>query len=322
MINNIEQLIMEASKFNTEEEKLQFIMNYFLNTVQYDYTYLLIKGYIQDSISELEPFSSEKDIVVNPFKKGKVKFTINGEEKEFDDSMCRTIRISKGSSKLLDRIDKLTHEVNGDVELFFRELRNILIEELLKHLDNVEIATENVDRIIENLKRSMREGIIAGKYFVSWDIKSIILKYLLEPNKHMPPIIENGLLKRGVCQHYANYLADLLSKIGITAKRVYGISELGHAWIAAIVDGRLVSIDLTRAIFIRDKFKGIPKEQNSSDWLISSFEDSFRMQPKRMITAVDIDENGDKKLLPYALNSENFDETIITNLLLEDQRKK
>ena len=321
MIDNVEQLIEEANKLDNQQERLIFVMNYFLNTVQYDYAYLLIKGYMQETISEVAPFSADSDIIVNPFKKGNVTYKINGEEKQFDDSMCTTTRISQGKSEMLEKIDELTQKSNGDIEYFFTQLKELLSNELLKHLDNGELVQENVERVIANIRKSMVAGRIVDKYFVGKDIKGILIDYLLEPNKYMPPVIENGLLKRGVCQHYANYLADLLQKIGINAKRVDGTSEMGHAWVAAIVDGKLKSIDLTRAIFIRDHFVGIPADQKSSDWLISTFEDGFKMQSTRTITGVGVDEQGNELSLPSVMNGNNFDEKEIIDLILTDKTK-
>lgn len=320
MIENIEQLIKVANKIEDQTERLSFVMNYFLKSVEYDYSYLLIKGYLQETISEIAPFSDE-DLIPNPFKKGRITLKVNNEDKEFDDSICTTTRISKGKSEMLEKIDELTHNSNGDLKQFFGQLRNVLYTELIKHLNNEEIVNENIERTIDNIQKSMGAGRIIGEYFVGKDIKSILIDYLLEPNKYMPPIIENGLLKRGVCQHYADYLEEVLPKMGIVAKRVDGTSEMGHAWIAAMVDGELKSVDLTRAIFIRDHFAGIPSNQKSSDWLISSFGDAFKMQNTRTVTSVGIDENGKDIPLPYVMNSQNFDEQIIINLLSSEKTK-
>lgn len=311
MIKNVDQLIENANLIKNETERLEYVMKFFFDIVEYDYSYLLIKGYIQETIEEIEPFSSELDLIENPFKKGGITIPINGEEKTYDDSYSTTSRISKGNSSLLDEIDKLTYNSNGNVDEFFIKFKEILTRELRKHIDNEKIINDNVNLTIERIKKCMEVGNIVEKYYIVRDIKSIITNHLLYPDKYMPPIIENGLLKRGVCKHYANYFQELLPKIGISAKRIDGISEMGHAWISVIVDGNLKSVDLTRAIFIRDNFLGIPKEQTSEDWLISDFEKTFDMQKTRIITGVGIDELGKEILLPYQLNKENFDEKII-----------
>lgn len=307
-MENMEQLIEQANCIESETERVRFVMNYFLNTVQYDYTYLLVKGYLGDSISEYDP---QVQIETNPFSKGKISLTQNGVTEEYDDSFCLSLNITKGESKLLDKIIEFSKTSNKDYEKFKKMVSSILEEELRKHIDNEEIVKISVERFIEKISndKEQRGRIIenqTGKYFVKNSIKKLILQYLVEPNKHFPPLIENGLIKRGVCQHYADYLSDLLPKIGIMAKRIDGTSELGHAWIAAIIDGECKSIDLTRAIFIRDGFKGIPLDQKSEDWLIADFEDTFKMQNTRTITGIGLDENGESIPTPYVINGTNF----------------
>lgn len=96
---------------------------------------------------------------------------------------------------------------------------------------------------------------------------------------------------------------------------------MGNNWIAAIIDDELKSIDLTRAIFIRDGLRGIPSEQKSSDWLIANFEDTFKMQKTRTITSVGVDENG-PILLPEIINISNYDEDYLKRIVLNQCKKK
>ena len=324
MIENIEQLIEQANQIKSESERVKFIMNYFLISVKYDYAYLIADGYMQGTISELYPFDNTKDIVLNPFKKGKITIPINGEPQEFDDSFCLTTRISKGESKLMDKIIELSQTCNGDIDYFFIKLQELLNEELKLHLDNSEIVNLNISNLISKIKKDMGIGRIiktnTGQYFITNDIKRVLLSYMVDPNKYFPPKIEDGILKAGVCQHYADYLQELLPKIGISAVRIDGTSELGHAWIAAIIDGNLKSIDLTRAIFIRDGFKGIPPEQKSTDWLIADFEDTFKMQKTRTISAVGYDE-GKPISLPQIINGSNYDMASLREIVINQCEK-
>lgn len=330
MIENVEQLIEKANLIESESERVKFVMDYFLDTVQYDYAYLVADGYMQETISELYPFDGEKDIVPNPFKKGKITIPINGETQEFNDSFCFTLRISKGESQLLNKIVELSNNCNGDINVFISELFKILSDTLKEHLNNDEIVKLNISNLVSKIKQNMNPGRIIKtsneQYFVSYDIKNVLLNYMLEPNKYFPPTEENGLLKKGVCQHFANYLQEFLPKIGIDAVRIDGTSELGHAWIATIIDGKLKSIDLTRALFVKDGFKGIPPEQRSSDWLIADFKDTFNMQKTRSINAVGIDEKGEPIKLPQVINGDNYNEEklmeYVINQCKKNKRKK
>ncbi len=328
MISNVEQLIEEANKIENETERLIFVMNYFLETVQYDYSYLFVVLYLRDRISKVD--IKGPNVSVNPFSKGQVILNINGEEKSFSDLLCLTAEVVEGQSMLLDEIVSMSHNSDGDVEKFFTKLSELLTRELAKHIGDSEVVKMNVELMISRLRESMKgyrleSGMVDGKkidYCLTADIKRILIQHILYPNEYMPPVIENGLLKRGVCQHYADYLAHLLPQIGIPAKRVDGFSLSGHAWIAAMVDGQLKSIDLTRAIFVRDHYIGIPEDQKSSDWLIADFEDTFVMQPTRKITGVGMDESGNSIPLPYAMTGENFNKELIISLLTEQKEKK
>ena len=319
MINSKEELIKESNQLKSEKDKVYFIMNYFLNTVNYDYRYLLIKGYMQESIEEVAPFNIEEDLIENPFKKGKLILTLNGEEKEFDDSYITTTRVSKGYSNLLEKIETL-EKTSQTEEEFYDKLKQILKQELEKHIDNPVIIEENTEKILSDLKERKRWGRITNKYFIGKDYKSIFIENMLEPDKYMPPVIENGLLKSGVCKHYASYLNELFKEIGIQSVIINGTSELGHAWIGTVIDGELKSIDLTRAVFIRDHFKNIPKNQTEEDWLIRDFQDTFYMQPTRTITGVEID--GKEILLSEVMNQNNFDENIIKNQMTKEENQK
>ena len=321
MVNSREELIKEANQLKSEQEKVSFIMNYFLNTVEYDYRYLLIKGYIQESIEEIAPFNMEEDLIENPFKKEKLLLKLNGEERPFDDSYITTTRVSRGYSKLLEEIDTL-EKTSQTEEEFYDQLKRLLEQELEKHIDNKMIIEESIEKIIFDLKERKRWGRITSKYFIGKDCKSILIENMLEPDKYMPPLIENSLLKKGVCKHYAAYLNDLLKEIGIKSVIISGTSELGHAWIGAMINDELKSIDLTRAVFIRDHFKNIPRNQTEEDWLIADFQDTFRMQPTRTITGLRKEEDEKEYILKEQMDRNNFDESMIRNYILKQEKKR
>ncbi len=323
MIESLEQLIDNANQIKNETERVNYVMNYFLQNVEYDYGYLLAKGYLQGTISGVtftdenhKPFLSK-----NPFSIGKRIINCNGKEMICDDSYCSTANIVNGKSSLFDEVTHLLNSCEGDKDKFILELYDLFTEELSKHTDNDEIITKNVFDIVKKYRESMNTGKILNNenvnYFIAPDIKEVMLNFMIYPQKYMPQIIENGLIKKGVCEHYANYFAEILPQIGIPCVRIDGTSELGHAWNAAIVDGKLKSIDLTRAVFIRDKWKGISKEQTSADWLLADFSDTFRWQVTRTIDGVGVDENYKSIPLGYIVNGDNFNEEIMTNLVMK-----
>jgi len=50
-LKNIDELISKANEISDTNEKVQFILNYFLENVKYNYAYLFATGYVQGSIS-------------------------------------------------------------------------------------------------------------------------------------------------------------------------------------------------------------------------------------------------------------------------------
>lgn len=327
MISNVDQLIEQANLIENETDRVNFVMNYFLQTVQYNYGYLLAYGYLQGTISNVDfKGNNEKPLLSkNPFSKGKITINVNGEQKEFDDSLCTTVKITDGESALFDKVVELSNSCGGNKDEFILQLYDLFVNELSKHINNDNIVSQNVFDIVSKYKQSMNLGDIRksekGEFFITPDIKKVMICFMLYPQRYMPSIIENGLMKKGVCENYADYFAELLPKIGISCIRIDGTSELGHAWNAAIVDGKLKSIDLTRAIFIRDNWNGIPEEQKSEDWLLADFPDTFRWQSTRSIQEAGLDENHKPIPLGYIVNGTNFNEESLTDLVIKYSKR-
>ena len=78
---------------------------------------------------------------------------------------------------------------------------------------------------------------------------------------------------------------------------------------------------MTRALFVKDGYKGIPPEQRSSDWLIADFKDTFDMQKTRSINAVGIDETGEPIKLPQVINGDNYDEKELIEYVINQFKK-
>ena len=321
----IEELIEQANSIEDEQQRLEFVMNYFLQNVEYDYTYLLIKGYLQGKITGIKAFTPDC-LIPNPFSKGVITAKTNGETVELNDTISYTSVVVGEESDLLKRLDKATKECNGDFEKYKKIATEILEEELYKHIDKREIVEKSVQRFIDILSYQFENNYgklvtkDGTKYLIGRDIKTIILYCLLEPEKYFPPVIENDILKRGVCIDYSKYLKNLLEKVGLKAVRLEGISELGHSWLAVSVNKKYKSVDLTRAVFIRDGFLGIPKDQTSKDWLIRDFKDTFDMQETRKITGIVNDEN-ELVELQVPIDKNNFNQEELEKLLTNNRTK-
>ena len=298
MINNIDELIEKANSIE-DEERLSYVLNYFLNNIEYDYACLLASGYVRENISEIGGYVTE----INPFKTGE----IDG----YNDSYCISIKIV-GESNMLNEIHNI-YMNSKDKQSFFINLRDYLTNELKKHVTNIDVVNKNIDNLMTKIENDMQKhAIINNTYYASYNAKTVFCNYIIHKKENFPEIIENGILKKGICDTFSNYLNDLLPKIGINTVKIIGKSELAHAWNAVIVNNKLKSIDLTRAVFIRDGFKGIPEDQKSTDWLISDFKDVFKMQETRTIESIS---NGPK--LDQVITKDNYDEEKLIDIVLD-----
>lgn len=138
MISNVDQLIEQANLIENETDRVNFVMNYFLQTVQYNYGYLLAYGYLQGTISNVDfKGNNGKPLLSkNPFSKGKITINVNGEQKEFDDSLCTTVKITDGESALFDKVVELSNSCGGNKDEFILQLYDLFVNELSKHINN------------------------------------------------------------------------------------------------------------------------------------------------------------------------------------------
>lgn len=304
-IETREELLERASQFERKEERLKFIMQYFLRNVKYDYAYLFAKGYVQGNISEVE----------TNYKLGFDKMQ-SGQEEKF----VLTRQVLKGKSEIFEDIIKLRDKNEGDYVGFISQLKNYITNFMREHIDNNEIIIDTVQELIAKIEQDLAKKV-PMKYGSStidlgFDISAILIDYLLNAKKRFPTIIEGGILKKGVCEAYSEYLVPLLREVGIEAYLMDGTSELEHAWILAKINGNYQSIDLTRAVFIRDGFKGIPQEQKSEDWLYHDLGKMFRMQKTRSISAI----NG--MTLKNIIDASNYTPELFSYLMTEILTKK
>lgn len=300
MINNAEELLAEAEKYKDIRDKTLFIMNYFMENIKYNYAYLFAKGYAQGTISGvLENF----------------KIVINKTRTDGDEPYALTSSILQGESRIFNDILRIRDENSEDYDSFIEKLKSYITTELRGHLRNDSIVAENVDIVMRRIEQGLRERIKinhkGNEYEFNYDISKVLINFLIEPKKYFPPEFENGLITNGVCEDYTDYLVTFLKQAGIEAHSVEGTSELGHAWVIIRNGEEYRSIDLTRAVFIRDGFIGIPQEQTSEDWLYSDLGDMFQMQETRSITKID------GKELPHVINGQNYDEALFIRMMDE-----
>lgn len=289
MINSREELLEQANKISNQEERVKFIMNYFLQTANFNYAYLLVSYTIPDDTK-----ISLGNLIAN--KSGDPESTDVVWSSTFDKT-----------SKHLDGIMKIKENCNGNLEEFTTQLRNYLEEETKGLVDNdkkaKETAQEFTQKIITDMRKTQVVDFDGTPVPLSKDITRVLAEYRLNLNKAFPKEIENGLIKKAVCNQFSTYLIPLLREAGIDVFEVQGTSDTGHSWIIAKIGDDYKSLDLTRAIERRDGATSIPKEQTSEDWLYADIEKMFEMQSTRTITNID----GIELKKENTITSENFE---------------
>ena len=300
MINSVEELLEQANEIKDKEARIKFIMNYFLDNVKYNYSFLFTKGYMQGTITGISK---------------NLKLAINKTRSDGDEEISLTRDILQGESRIFNDILQIRDNNSEDYSKFIDELRNYIIEELNSHLENESIVAQSVETIMKKIEQGLREkrkvNYDGHEFDVNYDISKVLIDFLIKPKKYFPTEFNNGLITNGVCADYTENIVPILKRAGIETYGVHGTSELGHAWIIVKVGNEYKSIDLTRAVMIRDGFKGIPEGQTSEDWLYSNLEDIFKTQETRSITKID------GKELPYIIDGTNYDESTFRKIMEE-----
>lgn len=80
-------------------------------------------------------------------------------------------------------------------------------------------------------------------------------------------IYENGLITKGVCKDFEEFISNVCAELGIKSKRIKGKTNVGHQWNETEVDGQKLVYDITYAMFAKDHFANWGEKTTPSDWL-------------------------------------------------------
>lgn len=300
MMSSREELVAQARQIEDKEEQIKFIMKYFLENVQYNYAYLFAKGYAEGSISKVSSMYG---------------LGINKTRADGDSEFSMTQSVVEGESEIHNDILAIRDKNSDDYDKFIEELRSYISGVMESHLNNEIIVSKNVGSVMAQIEKCLR-----AKSTIKYndmdiecnnDISKVLIDFILKPKDYFPPEYDNGLIMSGVCEDYTKYLVGLFKDLEIEAHDIGGTSELGHAWVIVKDGDQYKSIDLTRAVFIRDGFKGIPKEQTSIDWLYTDLDKMFAMQKTRTITEID------GKKLDSTISGQNYSAEDFSKLMGE-----
>ena len=230
-------------------------------------------------------------------------------------------RIFKGNSAIFKDLVAIEEKCAEDYNKFVNSIREYIKKELEKHIQDESVVTENANNLAEKIGNDLINKKLDVKLYdthcpLNFDTSGLLTEYLLNSSGNFPMEVENGLLKKGVCAHYTEYLLPILKELGIEAYRLGGTSMYAHAWILVNTDEGYKSVDLTRAINKRDGVLGIPPEQTCQDWLFSDLGKTFKMQSSRTITEID----GQK--LERAITPENYNEEEFNQIMEKIKTKQ
>jgi len=272
-IKNYDELIEIAKSLETEEQKVFLLCNYFMENVTYNYAYLeTIRIDRQDT--GMEEMVQEIDSKYNAY---------NEEEH----------RLAK---------QELEEKMREDMQKRYKD-ENILekqLKEFLSAIDNYygTIIPAQPERKVTVFGKESKINAIPERAMQFAESIRTIKNENSELLNHK--ILDNGLLKQGVCAEFAPYAKKYFDDLGMACEIVYGQGTVDHVWNLVKVNGKLRHLDLTNAIFIRDGYGENPTKAIPENWYMASTNEIFKMQPCRKIQKI-----GDSKS-NQDITSENF----------------
>lgn len=307
-----EQFIEAAKKIKNQEEQVRFICGYIRQNAQYDYktlfnaicTYGASMVYHEDIDLSKDTYQAE---------------LLRGALPELENPIIRLRRIIKcdGENPIISKLIELNTTENPEGNLTTQESvsqyatriwEEIILPEIKSHTDNQEIIEDCRQEYEEYVEKSIGTSIvgiqdkdkqICGAMF--YDMAYILVNNMGKIDERHPCEGHNGLLTKGVCKHYAEFLHKAFDDVGIDNALVGGISECNHAWNVVRVNGEIKYIDTTREVFIRDGYGNIPKQEKGK-WILCNAQDMFKMQPGRRIYEI-----GETKL-EEEITAENYEQ--------------
>lgn len=157
----------------------------------------------------------------------------------------------------------------------------------LKH--DASLSDEAVDRLLQfygkkQLVPATPERKMFGKIYPATFKHYVTNNLLMSLNQVPSPVTyENGLIKKGVCAHFSEFIKSVCNNHGIECSILGGSTPVAHAW------NRVSSLhyDITYAMFVRDHYNDWDKKTTSSHWLGVSDKALLTTHPTRTISSED-----------------------------------
>ena len=281
-INSYHKLI-EIMKALSNEEKLIFVYNYFYREVDYNY-FEWLYGFLSYGVVNFDLGYDNYTGEIN--KSGNtitlcyirnLKFT-GGDSTFYPDPKEELIL-----QKIIDIRNKYNLNIESDVEKYKEEIIRLIHAEYINKIKNRSLR-KLFSKILkeEIIKRSFVPVYINDKEYL-FDITWMIFENQKD-NAERNGYYHNGLLRNGVCRHYASFTKKVLSKLGFNITNVVGKSGLIHEWNMIIIGNEIRFIDMAREIHLRNKIKNY--NYKKGDWFLITIEDLFKLEPERDIREI------------------------------------
>lgn len=289
MIRDVNDLLVEARKYLNPKERIDFVTSFLVEVMNYDYASMMLGGVARGNITSFTQPMFEK----NFFK------TANSEEI----AICQ--KIETGKSEMFDKIMEIRDENAGNYHGFISCMREYIHEQLKLKIDNDDIVNSTENEIMEKIDADMKKEVPCrfqnvGVKYINRDISKIMASYMIDTERNFPAEIKKGILVKGVCQDFAEYLTQILTMLGIESHTVVGTNELGHAWNLIRIGEEYKMIDLNTEIFIRDSYRSC-KGKTRGDMMFADVAEVFEMFPLRTIRSID------GVLLPETITAQNYE---------------
>lgn len=259
-IENYEELLEVARNLDTDEQKVFLLCNYFMTNVSYNYAYLEAIRIDKESTG-MEKMVQDIDTKYNAYNAEERQMAKQDLEQKMRQDMKDRYKdegiAEKQLKAFLDAIDKYYGTI-----VPAQPERKVMI--FGKECGVINATPERAIALVESIRKLKNEDT--------------------EVLNHR--VIENGLLKQGVCAEFAPYVKKYFNDLGISCEVIQGQGTVDHVWNLVEVNGQARHLDLTNAIFIRDGYGENPTNAIPENWFMATTKEIFKMQSCRKIQKI------------------------------------
>lgn len=265
------------------DEKFIFLYNYFYKKVSYNY-YEWLYGKLMHGITD---FKTETINYEGELKQNKDTIMCYIKEIIYSDKNP-TYKADVGDEIILQEIinkrKKYNLNITSEIDKYKNEVIDLLNNSFFMQLKNNEIK-EQLFEIFKN--KIINQSLVPTDYYsqqVLYDITWMIYKSFQDDFQSGKATYYNGLIRAGVCRHYAQFIYKILNELGIHTVNIIGKSKLIHEWNMVMINDEIRFIDITREIHLRNKANNY--NSNKGDWYLITIDDMFNLEPDRDIRQI------------------------------------